>query len=77
MLPISGISFCECIVHNLSRPQNKSTKPIPSLFRQTNNSVLSTNYTQTYTRQFFNRISRLAMLFVETPSLTTTTIKKV
>jgi hypothetical protein len=77
MLPISGISFCESIVHNLSRQQNKSTKPIPSLFRQTNNSVLSTNYTQTYTRPFFSRINWLAVLFAETPSLTTTTIKKV
>ena len=78
MLSISSVIFrCESAVHNQPEQQNNSntTRPLP--FERPNNSALSTDYTQIYTRRFFIGINWLAMLFVETPSLTTTTIKKV
>jgi hypothetical protein len=78
MLSISRVIFrCESAVHNEPEQQNNFNRTRPVPFDRLNNSALSTDYTHIYTRRFFNRISRLAMLFVETPSLTTTTIKKV
>ncbi len=77
MLSISRMFCCESVVHNPPKQQNNSTKPIPSFFPQMNNFALSTAYTQLYTRRFFRRINRLAVLFAKTSSLTTTTIKKV